>query len=74
MRGLPWSITREDIIQFFSGYQIIAEAVNISLDERQRPSGDARVSFATREEAMRAKVERNHQYIGNRYIELMDAD
>ena len=37
-----------------------------------RPSGMARVTFASSEEAARALEERNRKYLGRRYVELRE--
>jgi heterogeneous nuclear ribonucleoprotein F/H len=70
IRGLPFRATPLDILSFFDGFQFIAESLQIGVDTLGRPSGEAWLSFASAEEAMRAVRERNRHYLGSRYLEL----
>ncbi|TSN86080.1 G-rich sequence factor 1 [Bagarius yarrelli] len=69
IRGLPFSCREEDIIQFFSGLDIVKDAVTLVTDRRGRLSGDAFVQFATQEMADEA-LKRDKEVIGSRYIEV----
>lgn len=69
LRGLPFSCTEKDIIQFFPGLKIVEDGVTVVLNRRGRNSGDAFVQFATKEMAEKA-LERNKEVMGNRYIEI----
>ncbi|XP_017550983.1 G-rich sequence factor 1 [Pygocentrus nattereri] len=69
LRGLPFNCTEKDIIQFFSGLDIVINGVTLVLDNRGRSSGDAFVQFATQEIADQA-LQRDREVIGNRYIEV----
>ncbi|KAI7812926.1 G-rich sequence factor 1 [Triplophysa rosa] len=69
LRGLPFSCTEKDVIQFFSGLQIVEDGVTIILNRKGRNSGDAFVQFATKEMAGKA-IERDREVMGNRYIEI----
>uniref|UniRef100_UPI00358E4302 uncharacterized protein n=1 Tax=Myxine glutinosa TaxID=7769 RepID=UPI00358E4302 len=62
MRGLPFSSNEKDIVKFFHPLKL----VNITIDSRP---GEAAAHFACREDAIQA-MERQHHYIGHRYIEL----
>jgi hypothetical protein len=70
IRGLPFRATPLDIFNFFEGYGILAESLQMGLDALGRPSGEAWLSFGSHEEALRAVRERNRHYLGNRYLEL----
>jgi hypothetical protein len=59
-----------DIFNFFEGYEIIAESLQLGVDALGRPSGEAWLTFGGSEEALRAVRERNRHYLGNRYLEL----
>lgn len=52
------------------GYQYIPDSLNIGLDSLGRPSGEAWISFASPDEALRAVRELNRHYLSNRYLEL----
>ncbi|KAL7836551.1 hypothetical protein AOLI_G00278350 [Acnodon oligacanthus] len=69
LRGLPFNCTEMDIIQFFSGLDVVMNGVTLVLDHRGRSSGDAFVQFATQEMADQA-LQRDRDVIGNRYIEV----
>ncbi|XP_052448243.1 G-rich sequence factor 1-like isoform X1 [Carassius gibelio] len=69
LRGLPFSCTEEDIIQFFSGLEIVEDGVTIVLNRKGRNSGDAFVHFATKEMAEKA-LKKDREVMGNRYIEI----
>ena len=70
LRGIPFRATIQDVHAFFMGYNFIPESCRIGTDGTGRASGDAWVSFATKEEASRAVMERNRQHLGSRYVEL----
>ncbi|CAM4539599.1 hypothetical protein PO909_025715 [Leuciscus waleckii] len=69
LRGLPFSCTEKDIIQFFSGLDIVEDGVTIVLNRKGRNSGDAFVQFVTKEMAEKA-LKRDRDVIGNRYVEI----
>lgn len=70
IRGLPFRATPLDIFNFFDSYDIIAESLQLGVDALGRPSGEAWLTFAGSDEALRAVRERNRHYLGNRYLEL----
>jgi RNA recognition motif-containing protein len=70
MRGLPFTSTSEDIIQFFDGYELDTSSIQIRVDSNGRKNGEAYVNFASMDEAKRAVEERNRCHMGSRYIEL----
>lgn len=65
LRGMPYSATAEDVLNFFSGYGAVRESVSLG-----PLPGQAIVRFASPAEAARALHERNHAHMGARYIEL----
>jgi len=70
MQGLPYRATGKDIVAFFSGYDLLPEAIEFGQDQLGRPSGEAWVYFKTLESARAAHREKNQQYIGERYVKL----
>mmetsp|Transcript_8716 Transcript_8716/g.28688 ORF Transcript_8716/g.28688 Transcript_8716/m.28688 type:complete len:294 (-) Transcript_8716:182-1063(-) len=70
LRGLPFRISPEEIMQFFQGYQFVPGSLTLGQDNLGRPSGEGWIIFVSAEEAERAQRERNREYIGSRYIEL----
>ncbi|XP_027133260.1 G-rich sequence factor 1 [Larimichthys crocea] len=69
LRGLPYSCTESDIVQFFSGLDIVENGITIVTDYQRRNTGEAFVQFSSQQEADEA-LQRDRDVIGNRYIEL----
>ncbi|NXC28522.1 GRSF1 factor, partial [Campylorhamphus procurvoides] len=66
LRGLPFSSTEEDIVDFFSGLKVADIAFLYRGDRR---TGEAFVQFAAPEMAAKA-LSRHKDYMGSRYIEV----
>ncbi|XP_028433886.1 G-rich sequence factor 1 isoform X2 [Perca flavescens] len=69
LRGLPFSCTEADIVQFFSGLDIVQNGITVVTDHKGRNSGEAFVQFSSQEAADEA-LQRDREVIGNRYIEV----
>uniref|UniRef100_A0A8C5LRN7 G-rich RNA sequence binding factor 1 n=1 Tax=Leptobrachium leishanense TaxID=445787 RepID=A0A8C5LRN7_9ANUR len=69
LRGLPYSCTEQDILNFFSGLDIADEGITFVLDQRGRKSGEAFVQLLSQEHADQALL-KHKQEIGSRYIEI----
>ncbi|XP_047447244.1 G-rich sequence factor 1 isoform X3 [Mugil cephalus] len=69
IRGLPYSCTKEDIADFFSGLNIAENGITIVTDFKGRNSGNAFVQFASQEDADKALL-KDRENMGNRYIEV----
>ncbi|NXG80770.1 GRSF1 factor, partial [Baryphthengus martii] len=66
LRGLPFSSTKEDIADFFSGLEI----TDIAFVYRgERRTGEAFVQFAAPDMAAKA-LSRHREYMGSRYVEV----
>jgi len=72
LRGLPWKITEEDIIEFFSGLTIVPGGLYLIRDSAGRPMGEGYVRFDSQYERDEA-VKRHKNYIGRRYIEVFSS-
>eukprot|EP00916_Digyalum_oweni_P015002 GHVL01024503.1.p1 GENE.GHVL01024503.1~~GHVL01024503.1.p1 ORF type:complete len:465 (-),score=90.38 GHVL01024503.1:20-1414(-) len=72
LRGLPYSASEQDIVNFFDGYAMAA-ILPSTAPVNGKPSGEAYVEFVNPQEAYRAFTERNRAMLGNRYIELFSA-
>merc|ERR1719444_741398 len=70
MRGLPFSAIKEDVLHFFSGFQLTAADVTIGINGDGRPSGEAYVRFFGEQHAKEAIRSRNRERMDHRYIEL----
>ncbi|CAB3993495.1 heterogeneous nuclear ribonucleo H3-like isoform X2, partial [Paramuricea clavata] len=74
-RGLPWSATKEDIAQFFSGCEIqggVQDGIYFTFSRDGRPSGECFVEFTTIDDFNRA-LTRNNEHMGKRYVEVFES-
>jgi len=69
LRGLPYSATKTDIHDFFSGLEIENNGVLMVTDFSGRSKGECFVQFTTVEDSVKA-LERNKSNMGHRYIEV----
>lgn len=67
MRGLPFQVSGEDIVKFFS--PLVVSKILIECGPDGRPSGEADVHFRSHRDATDA-MSRDRLLIGGRYIEL----
>ncbi|KAL6763408.1 hypothetical protein V8C86DRAFT_3012807 [Haematococcus lacustris] len=68
LKGLPYSATEAQILDFFKEFRVVRIAFVGEPDGR--PSGLAFAEFETRDEAVRA-LSKNGQFIGERYVRLL---
>ncbi|XP_041084549.1 G-rich sequence factor 1-like [Polyodon spathula] len=69
LRGLPFSCTETDVIQFFEGLDVTANGVTLVTDRRGRNTGVAFVEFSSPETADQALL-KHRESMGSRYIEV----
>lgn len=69
MRGLPYKVTRGDILEFFGGLSVPLNGVHLMFNEREQPTGEAYVEFSSLEDREKA-MQKDRQHIGGRYVEL----
>ena len=67
MRGVPFSCTEKQIIDFFHPIKVLD--IRIPLNEKGKAKGNAYVDFETEDDAEEAMT-RNQSKIKKRYIEL----
>ena len=72
VQGLPFSASRQDVQKFFTGY-VLSGRIHLQTDSFGEFTGIAFVEFGSNSEAQRAFNQKNFQYMGSRYIELMEA-
>ncbi|XP_077126974.1 RNA-binding protein 12B-like [Ranitomeya variabilis] len=70
MRNLPYAITNEDILNFFYGYNIIPDSIDVKFNRKGMSTGHATVCSPSYEEAMIAVKELSDRPIGSRNILL----
>jgi RNA recognition motif. (a.k.a. RRM, RBD, or RNP domain) len=69
MRGLPFSVGKEDVYKFFAGYNPILDSIVLTYRNDGRATGECYIGFETAEDAERAMA-LHRRSMGNRYIEL----
>ncbi|CAO2831276.1 unnamed protein product [Amaranthus hypochondriacus] len=69
MRGLPYSVTKADILKFFGDFNLTEDKVHIACRADGKATGEAYVEFSSSEEAKKAMC-KDKMTIGSRYVEL----
>ncbi|BBN13115.1 hypothetical protein MPTK1_6g00920 [Marchantia polymorpha subsp. ruderalis] len=69
LRGLPFSASKRDIIDFFREYGLTDENVHIVSHADGRATGEAFVEFASPSES-KAAMSKDKMTLGSRYVEL----
>ncbi|XP_028758754.1 heterogeneous nuclear ribonucleoprotein H2-like [Neltuma alba] len=69
LRGLPFSATKDDIMEFFKDFVVSEDCIHIVMNSEGRPSGEAYVEFASAEDS-KAAMAKDRMTLGSRYIEL----
>jgi len=70
LRGLPFGCSKEEISQFFNGFEIVPNGIALSFDHQGRSTGEAYVQFINKKTSEEAIAKRNKERIGHRYIEI----
>lgn len=70
LRGVPWITTVATIKDFFKGLNIAENGIHVILDHEGRAAGSVYVEFASSADCMKG-LERNRQYIGKRYVNIV---
>ncbi|XP_072165119.1 heterogeneous nuclear ribonucleoprotein H2-like [Diadema setosum] len=73
LRGLPFSCSKEEIAQFFSGLTIQANGITLPTDYDGRMTGEAFVQFASKDIAEKALL-KHKSHMGHRYIEVFKSN
>lgn len=73
VKGLPWSCTTQDILQFFSECRIRngLTGIHLTVDRLGRPTGRAFIEMEHEEDVNKA-LEKHRQYLGPRYVEVYE--
>ncbi|KAL4828474.1 hypothetical protein H8958_012924 [Nasalis larvatus] len=69
LRGLPFGCSKEEIVPFFSGLEIVPNGMTLPVDFQGRSTGEVFVQFASQEIAEKA-LKKHKERIGHRYIEI----
>ncbi|XP_068166393.1 G-rich sequence factor 1 [Antennarius striatus] len=73
VKGLPWSCSAEDLLQFFSRCKIRGgiNGIHFILNNQGSRSGRAFIEMKRKDDVMKA-LEMDRQYIGTRYVEVFE--
>ncbi|XP_049434562.1 G-rich sequence factor 1 isoform X2 [Epinephelus fuscoguttatus] len=73
VRGLPWSCSAQDLLQFFSECRIRdgVNGIHLTVDKMGRPNGQAFIEMEHEEDVCKA-LEKHRQYLGPRYVEVYE--
>ncbi|XP_069562069.1 G-rich sequence factor 1 [Brachyistius frenatus] len=73
VKGLLWSCSAQDLLQFFSDCRIRdgVKGVHLTMDWLGRPSGRAFIEMEHEEDVSKA-LEKHRQYLGPRYVEVFE--
>ncbi|XP_078269131.1 heterogeneous nuclear ribonucleoprotein H2-like isoform X2 [Rhinoraja longicauda] len=69
-RGLPWSCSVDDVMEFFSDCGVVSGVggVHFLCNRAGKPSGEAIIELQSAEDVRKA-LEKHRKYLGQRYIE-----
>ncbi|KAM7327018.1 hypothetical protein ACRRTK_013385 [Alexandromys fortis] len=66
VQNMPFTVSIDEILDFFYGYQVIPGSVCLKYNEKGMPTGEAMVAFESRDEATAAVIDLNDRPIGSR--------
>ncbi|NP_001135339.1 G-rich sequence factor 1 [Salmo salar] len=72
-KGLPWSCTTEDLLQFFSECRVRdgVKGIHLTVNRDGKPNGQAFIELEHEDDVGKA-LEKHRQYLGPRYIEVFE--
>ncbi|XP_052335842.1 G-rich sequence factor 1 isoform X8 [Oncorhynchus keta] len=72
-KGLPWSCTTDDLIQFFSECRVRdgVKGIHLTVNRDGKPNGQAFIELEHEEDVSKA-LEKHRQYLGPRYVEVFE--
>lgn len=71
LRGLPWSVGKEEVANFLSGCDVVD--IHFTYNRDGRPSGEAYIELASDQDVSMA-LSKNQQHMGKRYIEVFKSN
>ena len=71
LKGLPYTVTKDDILKFFHGLGLVEDSVKIGTMSDGKLTGEASCLFETPEDCQQAHQNKNQQHIGSRWINLI---
>ncbi|XP_068170434.1 RNA-binding protein 12 [Antennarius striatus] len=70
LQNMPFTVTVDEIMDFFYGYQVVPGSVCLQFSEKGLPTGEAMVAFQNPEEATAAVMDLNDRPIGARKVKI----
>uniref|UniRef100_A0A674B0N9 RNA binding motif protein 12 n=3 Tax=Salmo trutta TaxID=8032 RepID=A0A674B0N9_SALTR len=70
IQNMPFTVTVDEILDFFYGYQVLPGSVCQQLSEKGLPTGEAMVAFESHEEASSAVMDLNDRPIGASKVKI----
>ncbi|XP_061911893.1 RNA-binding protein 12 [Entelurus aequoreus] len=70
IQNMPFTVTVDEIMDFFYGYEVLPGSVCLQLGEKGLPTGEAMVAFQNHQEAAAAVVDLNDRPIGARKVKM----
>ncbi|XP_067101947.1 RNA-binding protein 12 [Osmerus mordax] len=70
IQNMPFTVTVDEIMDFFYGYQVLPGSVCLQFSEKGLPTGEAMVAFESHDEAMSAVMDLNDRPIGARKVKI----
>lgn len=70
IQNMPFTVTVDEIIDFFYGYQVLPGSVCLQFSDKGLPTGEAMVAFDSHDEAMAAVMDLNDRPIGARKVKI----
>ena len=71
MKGMPYSVTRDEIINFYAGSNVIEDSIKIGTLPDGKLTGEACVQFNSDEDCQAAHSKLDQKYIGSRWVKLI---
>jgi len=74
LRGLPWSASKRDIMDFLHRVNVVGgeDGIIVTLNDRGQPSGDAYIELESQDD-LDAALRCHRRDLGNRYVEVFEA-
>ncbi|XP_062419891.1 copine-1 isoform X1 [Pungitius pungitius] len=70
LQNMPFTVTVDEIMDFFYGYQVLPGSVCLQFSEKGLPTGEAMVAFQNHDEASAAVMDLNDRPIGARKVKI----
>ncbi len=71
MKGLPFSVTRQEILNFYQGHNMIEESLKIGTMPDGKLTGEATIQFQAAEDCQGAQAALDSKHIGTRWVKLI---